>query len=161
MKRILIALTVLLGACQTREATSDDIQQQRQEQILAAGAAEVGMPAVPHHTEQKLMKQIIELRDQVGLVTYTYTYNEMTGKRVFFCNSIGYGLPYATQYTNPQKIAYGNGQYGLILPQADPNGLFTPASAEGTWVLCKDPNSSSIAPIYVEPKVITSPFKLD
>jgi hypothetical protein len=85
----------------------------------------------------------------------------MQGKLIFFCSSIGYGLPYATQFTNPQKIEDKQTQIGYaILPQADPNGLFSPASAEGTWILCKDPNSDKVAPIYVEPRVVTSPFKL-
>jgi hypothetical protein len=101
------------------------------------------------------------LRDQTGLVTYTYLWNEMQGKKVFLCNSIGYGIPYATQFTNPEKIVERLSQGGYaILPQADPNGLFSPASAEGTWVMCKDPNSDKTRPVYIEPKVIVSPFKL-
>jgi hypothetical protein len=85
-----------------------------------------------------LLKQIIEMRDQDGLVTYTYTVPETTGRPVFLCNSIGYGLPAATQYTNPEKYEYT----GTTLPQADPNGLFSPDSAEGTWVMCSDPSGS-------------------
>jgi hypothetical protein len=98
-------------------------------------------------------------------VTYTYLYNEMTGKKVFLCNSVGYGLPYATQFTSPQKIEYSNdashaGYNYSVVPQADPNGLFSPAAAEGTWVMCKDPNGDKTAPVYIEPRVIVSPFKL-
>lgn len=48
-----------------------------------------------------------------------------------------------------------------VLPQADPNGLFSPASAEGTWILLKDPHGSDVKPVYVEPRVIVSPFKLE
>jgi len=95
------------------------------------------------------------------LVTYTYIVPEMTGKPVFLCNSIGYGIPAATQYTNPQKIAAAQHQTGYaVLPQADPNGLFSPASAEGTWVMCKDPNGDKVRPVYIEPRVIVSPFEL-
>jgi hypothetical protein len=46
------------------------------------------------------------------------------------------------------------------LPQADPNGLFSPASAEGTWILMKDPNGKEVKPVYIEPRIIVSPFKL-
>ena len=84
----------------------------------------------------------------------------MTGKLVFVGESIGYGIPAATQYTNPQKHVYGStGNY--TLPQADPNGLFSPASAEGTWVLMKDPNGDKVVPVYIEPRIIVSPFKLN
>lgn len=166
MKRIITALIVLpllglLAGCPEENKTSDSVQRQQQERILAEGTSQVGMPAIKNFREKKLAKELLELRDQEGLVTYTYLWNEMQGKLVFFCSSIGYGLPYATQFTNPQKIEDKQTQIGYaILPQADPNGLFSPASAEGTWILCKDPNSDKVAPIYVEPRVVTSPFKL-
>lgn len=89
--------------------------------------------------------------------TYTYTVPEATGHPVFLCNSIGYGLPAATQYTNPEKYE----RNGATIPQADPNGLFSPDSAEGTWVMCSDPDGSGkTRPVYVEPRIIVSPFKL-
>ena len=137
--------------------SSDEVQSQQQESILQEGTFQVGMPAIKNFRERKLMKSILEMRDQDGLVTYTYTVSEMTGRPVFLCNSIGYGLPAATQYTNPQKY----NTTGTTLPQADPNGLFSPSSAEGTWVLCTDPSGSGkTRPVYVEPRIIVSPFKL-
>jgi len=154
-----IAAISLLGVSLTGciEQNSDELQRTQQEQILKEGSAQTGMPAIKNFRERKLMKQIIEMRDQDGLVTYTYTVPETTGRPVFLCNSIGYGLPAATQYTNPEKYEMS----GVTLPQADPNGLFSPSSAEGTWVMCSEPNSSGkTRPVYVEPRVIVSPFKL-
>ncbi len=154
------ALGVTLTGCIDITPSSDEVQQEQQERILKEGTAQTGMPAIKNFRERKLLKQIIEMRDQDGLVTYTYTVPETTGRPVFLCNSIGYGLPAATQYTNPQKIvgdSYGN----VDIPQADPNGLFSPESAEGTWVMCSDPSGSGkTRPVYVEPRVIVSPFKL-
>jgi hypothetical protein len=77
----------------------------------------------------------------------------MTGKFLFVCNSIGFPLPYATQLTSPQKEVYHSTGGWNIMPQADPNGLFTPSSAEGTWILCKDPSSDKVGPAYIESKV--------
>ena len=166
MKKIilLLALALILPACIQPDKTSDSIQQKQQELLLAEGTAQIGMPAIKNFRERKLLKDIIELRDQTGLVTYTYLWNEFTGKKVFFCDSIGYGIPYATQFTNPQKIVYRADQNNRastdsVIAQADPNGLFSPASAEGTWVLCKDPKGTDVKPLYIEPKVIVSPFK--
>ena len=153
-------LSVTLVGCE-EYGDSDDKQRVQQERILQEGNAQTGMPAIKNFRERKLLKQIIEMRDQDGLVTYTYTVPETTGRPVFLCNSIGYGLPAATQYTNPEKISYHNAAGYEVLPQADPNGLFSPSSAEGTWVLCTDPNGSGkTRPVYVEPRVIVSPFKL-
>lgn len=164
MKTILsVAALALLGVslvgCEYTPS-SDETQRAQQERILQEGSAQTGMPNIKNFRERKLLKQILEMRDQDGLVTYTYTVPETTGRPVFLCNSIGYGLPAATQYTNPEKVdlhSTGN----VSVPQADPNGLFSPSSAEGTWVLCSDPNGSGkTRPVYVEPRVIVSPFRL-
>ena len=144
--------------------SSDARQRALQEQILREGTAQTGMPAIKNFRERRLLKSILEMRDQEGLSTFTYMYNEMTGGLVFFCDSIGYGIPYATQYTNPAKLEDASqGSEGIALatlPQADPNGLFSPAAAEGTWILCKDPAGSDVKPVYVEPRVVVSPFRL-
>ena len=159
MKRGLLSIALLVcGVALLGDScdTSDDIQRRAQEKILAEGTAQTGMPAIKNFRERKMLKDILELRDQDGLVTYTYLWNEFNGKLVYLGESIGYGIPYATQYTNPQKWDSGH----CCLPQADPNGLFSPASAEGTWILLKDPNGTKVRPVYVEPRIVVSPFKL-
>jgi hypothetical protein len=84
----------------------------------------------------------------------------VTGKRVFLCKSIGFPIPYATQFTSPSKIESWGG-HPIVVPQADPNGLFSPSNAEGTWILCLNPNNSKdIEPVYSEPKVITALWPL-
>ncbi len=161
MKRLLAALClgVICVACDEPVKTSDTIQREQQEKILSEGTAQTGMPAIKNFRERKLLKDILELRDQDGLVTYTYTFSEMTGKYTYFCDSIGYGIPYATEYTSPSKVDWR--QTGAaVMPQADPNGPFAPSAAEGTWVMCKNPNGKDVRPIYIEPRVIVSPFKL-
>src|SRR3989344_5038884 len=182
MRKILAIAAVLLSAGLTAcapEPTSSDIQRERQEKVVAEGVAQVGVPAIRHFRELKLLKLIYELRDQEGLATYTYVENLVPtvikgetakgGKFTFLCDSIGYTIPYATQYSAPTSmqryrlpadantpIEYGTRQ----LPQAEPNGLFMPSSAEGTWVVCKDPNSDKDGPVYSEPKLASFPYKL-
>jgi hypothetical protein len=154
-------LGVALVGCELPPPSSDEAQRVDQERILKEANSQTGMPAIKNFRERKLLKQIIEMRDQDGLVTYTYTVPETTGRPVFLCNSIGYGLPAATQYTNPEKTEYTGSSGIATLPQADPNGLFSPSSAEGTWVMCTDPSGTGkTRPVYVEPRVIVSPFKL-
>jgi hypothetical protein len=160
---------VLLSEC-APEPSSSDKQRDRQEKIVAEAAAQVGMPALTNFRELKMVKDIYELRDQTGLITYTYLVNEFSGKLIFFCDSIGYGMPYATQFSAPTSMqrwhmeAFASGQtadYGIQqLPQAEPNGLFVPDSAEGTWVMCKDPNGSDVRPVYVEPRIVVSQFEM-
>ena len=153
---------VSLTAC-SYTPSSDQIQNQKQEEISRQSVESVGLPAIKNFQEKRIMKDIIELRDQPNLVTYTYT-QDMSGRLHKICDSVGYGLPYSTQYTNPERIASGfetPGTGNITLPQADPNGLYSPSSASGTLVLCKVPGKDSVKPIYIEPNVIVSPFPLN
>lgn len=169
----LLGIMTLCGSSCDSTPTSDDIQRESQEKILAEGTAQSGMPAIKNFRERKMMKLILELRDQEGVVTYLYLENTVPtiihghtavgGKLTYLMEAVGYGLPYATQYTNPQKIADWGHEVGYaILPQADPNGLFSPSTADGTWVYVKDPakGSTKSGVGYMEPKIITLPFKL-
>jgi len=157
---LFFSLTAGTDGCD-RQPSSDDIQRNDQERILMEGTKAVGMPNIKNFRERRILKDILELRDQDGLVTYTYLFSEQTGKLVFFCESIGYGIPYSTQFTSPQKVNWYTDHTLAVVPQADPNGLFSPTSADGTWVMCKDPNGDKVRPVLVEPRTIFSPFKLD
>jgi len=141
--------------------SADRTQRIEQEKLLQEATAQTGMPAIVNFRERKLAKQILEMRDQEGLLTYTYAFNEFAGKYVFLGRSIGFPLPYSAQYTNPEKIAGSYSQGGFaILPQADPNALFSPASAEGTWVLLVDETTGKPSPAYFEQRITCLTFKL-
>lgn len=133
-----------------------------QEKIIATANQQVGMPAIVNFQEKRMLKMIYELRDQEKMICYAYIVAEMTGKLVYIGKCFGYGMPYATQYSNPLKIAekntYQSGSYA-ILNQAEPNGLYMPASAEGTWLMMLDEKGTP-HPVYIEPRVIVSPFQL-
>jgi hypothetical protein len=158
MKSILalVAVATLLTACDVKE-TSTQIERRKQEELSLQGVQSVGMPSIVNFAEKRMMKDIIELRDQ-NVATYVYI-TDMNGKLHKVCNAVGYGLPYATQYTNPMRIS-GDGHGNVTIPQADPNGLYSPASADGTWVLCVDTKSGKPKPVYIEPRVIVSPIAL-
>lgn len=168
-KLVLLAVMVIVIGCFVcgcnYEETSDETQSKQQETILKEGTAAVGMPAIKNFRERRLLKDILELRDQEGLTTYTYIICELTGKLIYLGETVGYGIPCATQFTNPMKVSRSNDldcmPSGTVYPQADPNGLYSPQSAEGTWVMLKDPNGGKVSPIYVEPRIIVSPFKLN
>ena len=159
MKKFLLVLplVVMLTACLDDQPTSGQIERKKQEELSLQAVQQVGMPAIVNFAEKRMMKDIMELRDQnVATTTYLVGMNNQLTK---ICTSVGYGLPYATQYTNPQKPVYevhGN----ITLPQADPNGLYSPASADGTWVLCVDKKDGKAKPVFIEPRIIVSPFPI-
>jgi len=157
------SLSLLVGCEGTYNPTADEKESQKQEQLQKEAQAETGMPAIHNFQEKKLLKQIYELRDNEKLVCYAYLYNEFNGKLVFLGKCIGYGIPYSTQYSNPQKLVDGrqSGCYATIpMTQAEPNGLFMPSSSEGTWLMLLDSSGTPHA-TYVEPRLIVSPFKLN
>ena len=154
-------MLVMVVGCKNRQESSDSKQSKQNEVLLSEATAKVGMPAIKNFRERKLLKSILEMRDQANVITYTYLFSEMTGEYKFFCQSMGYGLPYATQFTSPQKLAHPNWRDSSVLPQADPNGLFSPTSASSTWVLCSNPKDpTEVKPLYLEPLIIVSPFPL-
>jgi len=154
------ALLITTGAeAQFWGSSSDQEFQKQQEAVMKQAFNAVGMPAITNFAERRQLKQIFELRDQ-NVATYTYLVG-MDGKvGQKLCNSVGFGIPYATQFTNPQRPTYSGTTGVTTLPQADPNTLFSPPSADGTWILCLNPETNKAVPLYVEPKVIVSPFKL-
>jgi hypothetical protein len=166
MKKLLalLPLVAILAACgPQRPPTSNEIEHAKQEELSKRGVQTVGMPAIVNFAEKRMMKDIIEKRDQM-YPTYTYIV-DMNGKFHKVCDSLGYGLPYATQYTNPQSrqvtTTSGGGITSDIMAQADPNGLYSPASADGTWVMCLNPKTKKAEPQYIEPRIVTLTYPLE
>lgn len=152
---ILGLLLTMAIACGNDGCTDSDSQQrEQQEKLNLQSNMEVGMPAIVNFQEKRMLKMIMELRDtEIKTITYT---QDMNGKLHKLCDSLGFGVPYATQYTNPSRV----NSSGHTVPQADPNGLFSPPGAEGTWVLCYNNETRKPSPVYVEPRIIVSPFHL-
>jgi hypothetical protein len=140
------------NAEQKQSATTAEMQQEAWRQI--------GMPDIVNFQEMRFAKQIQELRDQ-EVTTYTYTVDR-SGQLHFLCQSVGYGLPYSTQMTNPEKVARSGHNYGYaVTPQAEPNQLYMPDNVDATWVLCLDESEGDVDPIYSEPKLLVSPYPLN
>ena len=146
---------------------SDSKQAVETRNALSEAHRQVGMPDITKFTERKLARDIFELRDKEDLATYSYIVS-LSGDLIFLGESIGYGLPYSAQFTNPQRIVdadremdgtFSLGNDGFVIPQADPNGLFMPDSAAATWIMLKGPDGKVHA-VYVEPEIIVSPFPL-
>ena len=122
---------------------------------------QVGMPNIKNFTQRKNLKWIQELCDQEKLVNFAYNYSEMTGKYTFVGKCIGYAIPFSTQYTSPEKLVWRNSNGYHQMPQADPNGLFMPASSEASWVIMINPKDGTQHPSYSEPRLYISAFPLD
>lgn len=105
---------------------------------------------VPHFDwslERDVAIQLYQIRNEARN-TYTVVTSQGTGTPVWMCPSIGYPIPYDVQLTNPVKRDY-SGSYGVVIEQAEPNGLFSSKNSSGTWVLCVGENGKAV-PVYTE-----------
>jgi hypothetical protein len=165
VKLIVLSAAFVMLACDDYRPTTDDLQAQEQAKALAEAHAQIGMPAIGDFSEKRMLKDLYELRDK-PFPTHAYIVNEMNGCLMYLGPAMGYGLPYATQYTAPTRTAISRpggtgGVYSVQqIPQAEPNGLFMPTSAEGTWVMLKSPTEDKVQAVYIEPRVVVSPFRL-
>lgn len=161
MVAIMIPLMGADGCGAQDQETSETTQEQREQTQEMVGQAhdKVGMPQITEYSERRLLKRIMELRDgMISSHTYLVDFQNNAKK---LCRSMGYGLPYGVQYVNPQKmIEEDHGPDNAVIPQADPNGLFSPRNVNATWVNCVTKDGGQ-KPVYTEEMVITSPVPLD
>ena len=136
---------MMVGCTERERAQYEDIR--KSEQAIADSQKSIGFPEVRYFNEKKNLKEIIELRDNPKLICYYYTKNTMTGKYVYQGKCQGYGVPYASNYTNPEE--------------ADPNGMYMQGlSTTATWVShINDKGEKEIR--YVEEEITVSQSKID
>jgi len=169
---IVIAIIAIVAGClapfvikKRKKVTKSDVAiAAQQEEAMQEAVRQTGLPAVRNFQEKKMLKMLYELRDREDLVCHAYLVNQLNGKvGQYLGKCIGYGLPASTQYSNPEKEVhrnnYNGGSFGAM-PQAEPNGLFMPEGLSATWLMMVDPETDEPRPVYVEPLIIVSPFKL-
>ena len=150
---VLIPLLVLfLAACSS--AYKKDQETVRRQQNIYNKAQPI--PEFDYSIDRDILIQIYTLKNE-SFTTWSIVTSQGTGTILFFCPSIGYGIPADTQLTNPL------GQLGegsdLIVEQPEPNGLYSSDNTDATYVLCVL-DSGKIAPVYTEQKVTVFPFEI-
>lgn len=152
------------GCDSDKKPTADNELQKKTEIAAAEANRQVGMPAIVNYQEKKNLKWIYELCDQEEMICYAYLFNSLKGEiGQYLGKCIGYGIPYSTQFSNPNKNLDDGGYNGMantLMPQAEPNQLFKPEGLSATWLIMIDPTTKKPRPVYVEPEIIVSPFKL-
>lgn len=152
-----LVVSLFVVACYSRP-NSDSINSQRQETLLMQAVAKIGMPAIKYFRELRMMNRILEERDQT-IPTWTYLWSDYNRCFTFIETSVAYPIPYSTERTSPQKfVRWGE---HVAMPQADPNGLYPPSSAEGTFVEMNNPTKvNTTGLVYSEPRISTFPYEL-
>lgn len=174
MKKVTILLVALIAvvfmSCKDNKPSADAQLQKQTELAMQEANKQVGMPGIVNFQEKKNLKWIYELCDQEDFICHAYLFNAMTGEvGQYLGQCIGYGIPYSTQFSNPEKVIEGDKAIGydltgigtlMTIQQPEPNGLFKPEGLSATWLIMIDPETKKPRPVYVEPEIIVSPFKL-
>lgn len=169
MKKLFLGLVLaglFVGCSETTVSeSSTKMEAKQQEELSKQAIMSVGLPNISNFYEKKTLKKILEMRDNPKIINYLYTRNNMSGKWIYEGKCVGFGIPYTTQYTNPEKMGtVEGGQYNAenpyTLPQADPNGLYSVPNGTATWVIkVGDKGQQTVE--YIESEIRVTQEKLD
>lgn len=154
MKQIVFVVALLfalVGCIATSQESRDQTTVQSQQQIYAQNQP---IPRYDYSIPRDTLIQIYNQTIPRVVSTHSYFVTHM-GQVVFDCPSRGYPITGGTELTNPTQWV---GSGGAVVNQADPDGLFHPATSLGTYVLCVRANGD-VVPVYSETDVITLPFE--
>jgi hypothetical protein len=140
---------LLLGGCTIDESTQTEEQAvEQQQKIFVSGQP---APIFDWSLERHLLVELYTARNNA--VNTHSRVRDLNGKIYFECDSIGFPIPANTQLTNPDKIAESYSQGGFaILPQPEPNGLYSSPSSTGTFIFCVN-QDGTVSPSYFEAQV--------
>lgn len=164
MKRTVVIMSLLLAglflvACGSNTATGKE--QAQTNHVMDVLINSQPAPVFDWSLERYLLIQLYEARNNAA-ATYSYVTEVSLGKIiiVWSCPSVGYPIPGGTQLTNPEQLTYSrvkNGTAGIrtiegAIPQVEPNGLYSPQTSAGTYVMCLN-NDGTVSPVYEERNV--------
>lgn len=149
---MMIVISMGIVGCYETKASSQQKEKSYTKQNLQMIDQAVGHPNLSNFTEKKMAVEIMELRDDPNLITYTYTKN-MDGTFTFIGTTIGYGLPFSVQLTAPTYDEYVAGGGIQTIHQPEPNGLYMPEGLDATWIMLVDEKTGKPNPAYMEEKI--------
>ena len=157
MRRLWFVLLLAAAVIATTAQSCDNTQTASQKEAGQVNTAQqryvtaVPPPDFQFPLERYIIRKLYEARND-AVATYSYVRSPFTGKVLFWCKSYGFPIPYSTQMTNPQAMAFPDHSDSAVISQPEPNGVFPPSSSLGTWVLCVN-DDGTISPSYQEPNV--------
>jgi hypothetical protein len=163
---ILIAAAALaIGACNKDTNPAATRQAEATRQLTDQADRMVGMPRITRYTQRRQLKNAYEDMDAVVL-TYAYS-QDLSGKYVCLGQALGYGIPFAAQFTAPtypQRIRTpGTGTDSINIyeqAQPEPNGLYMPDQASATVLRLIDSVTGQAKTALIEQDILTVPFQL-
>ncbi len=148
---VTVLLSGVLVACSTPDQKESNLVRNQQQLYIDSQPP----PYFDWSLERQLMTELYKARNR-AVSTFSLTWDPYRGKISWSCPSIGFPIPGGTQLTNPEQTASNS----VAIPQAEPNGLFSPATSAGTYVMCIN-SDGTVSPTYVEDNVRTFPQPME
>lgn len=145
MKKLILGalgLLMIIGvvACNGTGTKVPAGQKLENQQQSADTASIVNNQPIPHFNYSQYRQNLIEIETAQanGVQTTSFFMNQGVPDPIGDCPSIGTPIPNTASLSNPQQIvnAYDQGVSSAVVSQMDPNGVYTPASSAGTYVIC-------------------------
>jgi hypothetical protein len=145
---ILALVAISLVAC-TKHGTPTGQALENQQQSQGTESLVNNQP-LPHFNYSQLRQNLIEIEtaEATGVQTTSFFFNHGIQDPIFTCPSIGVPIPNTMSLSNPQQVVhdgYPSGGAALTVNQMDPNGVYTPPSSSGTFVMCVGANGKPFA----------------
>jgi len=135
----LVLAGLALTACTGPSGAS--AQQQENKQQQADTSSLINDQPIPHFNYSQIRQTLIDAETISADGTQTTSFFFQMGDQdpVFSCPSLGMPVANTAELSNPDQnynSGYPQGGTSYPIPQMDPNGIYSPASSSGTYVIC-------------------------
>lgn len=137
---LILSLPIILTACPGDQTGAS--------QQNASTASEMwgNTPNIKNYYEYAQLKAIYELRDNPKLILNAYLFSDVTGQLTCLGKVKGFGVPYGTQWSQPNTASGGS------VPE--PNALYPSTNTSADWVQLIDPVTGAVSISFIEPNMI-------
>jgi predicted small secreted protein len=135
-----VVTVMMLAACNDSSgaSTGDTLEHAQQKSATTQLVQNQPLPQIVRsQMRQNLIE--IELAQATGVATTTFEFNQGVIDPIDSCPSIGVPIANTTSLSNPLQTEIHDGQYNggnTTIGQMDPNGVYSPASSSGTYIMC-------------------------
>lgn len=138
---VLGAILLILGVSLAAACTHSNNAQTQESKAQAADSKQLdNAEPVPEYSYSQIRQTLIDAETAEAATTQTTSFMFQMGDPdpVASCPSIGYPVANTASLTNPSQPYQGGvtTDGGDVVGQEDPNGIYTPTTSSGTYVIC-------------------------
>jgi hypothetical protein len=130
-----LAVSLGLSACGGSGTSGQAAEQSIESRQLSQYNQSQPIPFFKWSLERQVLIDA-ETASAEGDQSTSFFFNYGVQDPIMTCPSLGMAVPDTAQLSNPQQVLYPSGRDAIAISQADPFGVYSPPSSEGTYVIC-------------------------